>query len=138
MEDLIFCILVTLASFSPVIALYVSHITGEDLNDKLQCDKCKVISRKGIWDLYNSGLENESYYKKVCPVCEKLSEFEEVYDNSPLSPRLSLVKCYKLTKTINNNDKLRQADKQLESYLKVQEMKLESMKSKTLHKTVLK
>lgn len=127
MSDTVFYMIVLLIVFIPFFTLYISHITGEDLNDKLQCGKCKIVSRKGIWDLCNSKIEDDSYFIKKCPVCEEMSEFEEVHINAPLAPRLKLIQCYKINKTINDNIAINEADAQIASYLKIQEKRLYEM-----------
>lgn len=123
-----FILFITLTS--PILFGIRNFFVGGRLNDKWECKSCKVISRKGIWKLYNSNIDKEHPLKLMCPVCEELSKYDETYHESPLAPRLSLLQRYNVNKVVENNTKAFQKDKQLELYLKVQNVKLEKMKAR--------
>lgn len=100
----------------------------ETPNQKWQCEKCGVVSRRGIWNLHNSKIVHKRKYDRECPVCEEIADFDEVYVSSPLAPRIGIVKCIRMNLLASKNEDTIEVDKQLESYLKVQNKKLELMK----------
>lgn len=107
--------------------LIVSLILDNDsrINDKKKCDKCKIVSRRGNIILYNLRNNTDDH----CPHCEKRSIFWSAdNDPAPLAPKFSLRQCRAISKLEDKMIEDKAIDIQMQSYLKIQEQKLQKMK----------
>jgi len=103
------------------------------LDKKILCTKCKIVSRKGIVELYNIDKD-----VKKCPHCEEATVLRESSDGykyeyiddlpTPFAPSISWIKRQKIAKTLTNHKHSSKVDIQVQSYLKLQQQKLEKMK----------
>jgi len=100
-----------------------------DYNNIWICKKCSIASREGIIKLHNKTKEDINYITVNCPHCEKDTKMDRNNNiATPLAPSLSLWQRREIYKTLTVGIYTEEADKQMQSYLKIQKEKLEKMK----------
>lgn len=95
------------------------------MNDKKECQGCKIVSRKGGIILYN--LHNNT--QDHCPHCEQRQLFSTAsYKPAPLAPKFSWRKCREIGRMEDKKILDDAIDRQMKSYLALQQKKLKNMK----------
>jgi len=100
----------------------------EELNYVEECPDCKMMSRRGMVKLATLDKETERSWMVCCPHCNDIVSMTTRYNAKPLfAPRLNIVNRIKVHLAIKNHNTNKDAAKQMEHYLNLQEKKLEKM-----------